>query len=106
MLRALSGVLASAGVALLLVTPTAANAPQRAALSARLTPAELTHDVAGIRDGTRGRFSADIWPYGEDIVVTFGLSTRGLTGPAIRAHLHTGAPHRTGPVLHDALRQP
>jgi hypothetical protein len=95
------GVLAGTLVAAALVDEdiSAANAPQRAALSARLTPAELTHDVAGIRDGTRGTFSANIWPYGEDLVVTFSLSTRRLSGPAVKAHMHTDAPHRTGPLL-------
>jgi hypothetical protein len=73
---------------------------QAVSLAARLTPAELTHSPTDVRAGARGTFSANFWPFGTGSESAhYWLTTRRLTGPALTAHIHTGAPGRNGPVL-------
>jgi hypothetical protein len=45
-------------------------------------------------------FSGSFWPSKEGWEIAhYSLTTRRLTGRALTAHIHTGAPGRTGPVL-------
>jgi hypothetical protein len=68
-------------------------------MSARLLPENVTRPPVGVHAGARGTFSASFWPYGSTESARWALSTRRLTGPALTAHIHTGAPGRNGPVL-------
>ncbi len=78
----------------------ASQTRRTAEITARLTPVELTRPPTGIHATARGSFRATFWPFGDGWEQAhFWLSTRRLTGTALSAHIHTGAPGRNGPVL-------
>jgi hypothetical protein len=77
----------------------ASERPAAASVTVRLVPEAVTRTPVGVHRGTRGTFSASFWPFGSSQSARWALSTRRLTGPAMTAHIHTGAPGRNGPVL-------
>lgn len=99
-MRAAAVVIMLAALLVLTSMGQASSTPQHVVLTARLTPTELTHRAVGVRTGARGTFSGSFWPFGTGWESAhYWLSTRRLTGPALTAHIHTGAPGRNGPVL-------
>jgi hypothetical protein len=94
--------LALIGIAPLLVgaVASAASTTPTTQLTARLAPGELTRAPVGVHTGASGTFRATFWPFGDGFEQAhYWLSTRRLTGPALSAHIHTGAPGKNGPVL-------
>lgn len=71
-----------------------------AQLSSRLEPGLVVVKPTGVQPGARGAFTASFWPYraGWD-QARWSLSTRGLTGRAQTAHIHSGHAGQNGPVL-------
>ncbi len=93
-------VVATAALLVLTSVGQASSTRQTISLTARLTPAELTHRPVGIKAGARGSFAGSFRPYEEGWeTARYSLTTRRLTGPVLRAHIHTGVPGRNGPVL-------
>jgi CHRD domain len=65
-----------------------------------MSPALVSPKPHGVRAGAQGSFSASFWRFRAGWhSVRFRLTTSRLTGRAITAHIHTGAPGRNGPVL-------
>ncbi len=94
--------LVAAAVTLLVLTGlgSAAGSTPQSQLAARLTPAALTSKPTGVRPGAGGTFRATFWRFNDGWdSARFWLRTRRLTGPVVRAEIHTGAPGKTGPVL-------
>jgi CHRD domain len=88
------------GVVLLVATTGRASEPEAIGLSARLVPGTVTTRPQSVRVGARGSFSGRISPYGHGLwSAHFALATRRLSSPATTAHIHTGRPGRTGPIL-------
>jgi hypothetical protein len=76
-----------------------------AQLSAHLEPGLVVVKPTGVRPGARGTFTASFWPYGAGLdQARWSLSTMGLSGPALKAHIHTGRPGQNGPVLLELCR--
>ena len=65
-----------------------------------MSPALVIPRPHGVRAGAKGSFSASFWRVQAGWhSVRFRLTTSRLTGSVFTAHIHTGAPGKTGPVL-------
>ena len=99
-MKTAASVVALTALLVLTAMSQASSARPSVSLTARLIPSELTHHPSGVRAGARGTFSGNFWPYRKNWETAhYSLTTRRLTGPALTAHIHTGAPGRNGPVL-------
>jgi hypothetical protein len=72
-----------------------------AELTARLTPAALTRRPSGVRPGARGTFRATFYRFNDVWTnARIWLRTSRLTGLALKAEIHSGAPGKAGPPLY------
>ena len=71
--------------------PTAASSTYKAALTA----AQVTPPVKGAKPGASGTFKATL----TGTTLKWSLTYKNLTGPAVAAHIHLGAPGKNGIAL-------
>jgi Cu/Zn superoxide dismutase len=70
-----------------------------ATTSAALSAAKERPKPKGNVRRAKGTFIATVKKEGTDAVVAWRLTFRGLTGRAVAAHIHRGAPGKAGPVI-------
>lgn len=80
-----------------LAARTASSATKRYALRATLNAAHETPAVRGL-SGASGTFTATLSMAGKRGTLAWKLTFKGLSGPAIAAHVHVGAAGKSGPV--------
>ena len=68
------------------------------ALTAALTPGKEVPKPIGAKAGAGGRFSAGLTRKASGGTLAWRLTFHGLTGRAIAAHVHIGAPGKAGPI--------
>ena len=68
-------------------------------LTAAVTAAQEVPPPAGDVSAARGVFAATVTRTDTGAAVTWQLTFSGLTGPAGAAHIHTGVPGQSGPVV-------
>jgi hypothetical protein len=72
---------------------------QAVGLTAALAPGKEVPRPTGVSGNARGTFSAGLTRKGSGGTLSWRLTFRGLTGPAMAAHIHRAKPGVAGPVV-------